>query len=326
MLHTPFCDLLGIEVPIIQAPIAPYTSAQLVAAVSNAGGLGSIGTALQSIDDVKKQVDQTRKLTKRPFAINYTSKTFNEESFKFTLEEVKPKIISYALGNPGELVRQAHDADILFLQQVHTVRQAREALDLAVDALIAQGSEAGGFCANVSSLSLVPQVVDQVGKCIPVIAAGGFADGRGLAAALLLGAQGINTGTRFLASVETGISQDWKNRIVSAPSEDAIKAKFINYVFSSQSKETYEETSPRALRTPFIEQWNGRARSEVEQQAEQLRDMLLSAMRQGRDHEFVPFTGQSAGLVHDILPADEIIHRMVREAREALQRVTVFLK
>jgi enoyl-[acyl-carrier protein] reductase II len=103
MLHTTFCDLLGIEVPIIQAPIAPYTSAQLVAAVSNAGGLGSIGTALQSIDDVKKQVDQTRKLTKRPFAINYTSKTFTEESFKFTLEEVKPKIISYALGNPGNL-------------------------------------------------------------------------------------------------------------------------------------------------------------------------------------------------------------------------------
>jgi enoyl-[acyl-carrier protein] reductase II len=130
MLHTPLCDLLGIEVPIIQAPIAPYTSAQLVAAVSNAGGLGSIGTALQSIDDVKKQVDQTRKLTKRPFAIIYASKTFNEESFTFTLEEEKPKIISYALGNPGELVRRAHDADILFLQQVHTVRQAREALDL----------------------------------------------------------------------------------------------------------------------------------------------------------------------------------------------------
>jgi enoyl-[acyl-carrier protein] reductase II len=178
----------------------------------------------------------------------------------------------------------------------------------------------------VSSLSLVPQVVDQVGKRVPVIAAGGIADGRGLAAALLLGTQGINTGTRFLSSVETAISQDWKNRIVCAPSEDAIKADFINYVFSSPSKETYEETSPRALRTRFIEQWNGRARGEVEQQAEQLRNMLLSAMRQGRDHEFVPFTGQSAGLVHDILPADEIIHRMVREAREAPRRVTLFLK
>ena|SRR5215207_8554847 len=157
MLHTPLCDLFGVEILIIQAPIAPYTSAQLVAAVSNAGGLGSIGTALQSIDDVKKQVDQTQELTKRPFAINYTSRTFNEDIFKFALEEAKPKIISYALGNPGELVRRAHDAGILFLQQVHTARQAREAAELGVDALIAQGSEAGGFCANVSALPLFPK-------------------------------------------------------------------------------------------------------------------------------------------------------------------------
>ncbi len=160
----------------------------------------------------------------------------------------------------------------------------------------------------MSALSLVPQVVDQVGKRIPVILAGGIDDGRGLAAASLLGAQGINTGTRFLASVETAVSQEWKKRIVSARSENAIKAEFINYVFSSQSRETYEETSPRALRTPFIEQWNGRARNEVEHQAEQLKNILLDGMRQGRDHEFVPFTGQSAGLVHDILPAGEIIH------------------
>lgn len=306
--------------------MASTTSAQLVAAVSNAGGLGSIGTTLQSIDDFKKQVNQTRKLTKRPFAINYTSRTFNEEHFKFTVEEAKPKIISYVLGNPGELVKRTHDAGISFLQQVHTVRQAQEAVDLGVDALISQGSEAGGFCADVSALSLIQQVVDQVGKRIPVIAAGGIADGRGLAAALLLGAQGINTGTRFLASVETAVSQEWKKRIVSARSEDAIKAEFINYVFSSQSRETYEGTSPRALRTPFIEQWNGRAKNEVEHQAKQLKNILLDGMRQGRDHEFVPFTGQSAGQVHDILPAGEVIHRMVKGAIEALQRVIVFLK
>jgi NAD(P)H-dependent flavin oxidoreductase YrpB (nitropropane dioxygenase family) len=140
------------------------------------------------MDDLKKQMDQTQKLTKRPFAINYTSRTFNEDIFKFALEEAKPKIISYALGNPGELVKRAHDAGILFLQQVHTARQAREAAELGVDALIAQGSEAGGFCANVSAFSLIPQVVDQVGKRVPVIAAGGIADGRGFAAALLLGA------------------------------------------------------------------------------------------------------------------------------------------
>ena len=326
MSHTPLCDLLSIDIPIVQAPIAPYTSPQLVAAVSNAGGLGSVGTALQSFDIVKRQVEQIRKLTNRPFAINFTNRAFNEEIFSFVIEEAKPKIISHALGNPGGLVRRAHDAGILFLQQVHTTKQAREATDLEVDAVIAQGTEAGGFCGNVSALSLVPQVVDEVGKRVPVIAAGGIADGRGLAAALLLGAQGINTGTRFLASTETAVSQDLKNKVVSAASEDAIKAEFINIVFPTAGKDTYEEASPRALRTPFIEQWNGRSRNEVEQQAEQLRDMLIAGMRQGRDHEFVPFTGQSAGLIHDILPAAQIINRMVMEARESLERAVGLLK
>jgi NAD(P)H-dependent flavin oxidoreductase YrpB (nitropropane dioxygenase family) len=108
---------LSIEVPITQAPIAPDTSAQFFAAVSNAGGVASIGTALRSIEGLKKQVYQTQELTKRAFAINYTSRTFIEDIFRFALEEVKSKNIAYALGNPGELVRQAHDAGIIFLQQ-----------------------------------------------------------------------------------------------------------------------------------------------------------------------------------------------------------------
>ena len=145
MLHTPLCDLLSIDIPIVQAPIAPYTSPQLVAAVSNAGGLGNVGTALQSFDTVRRQVEQIRKLTNRPFAINFTNRAFNEEIFSFVIEEAKPKIISHALGNPGGLVNRAHDAGILFLQQVHTTKQAREATDLEVDAVIAQGTQAGGF-------------------------------------------------------------------------------------------------------------------------------------------------------------------------------------
>jgi enoyl-[acyl-carrier protein] reductase II len=169
-------------------------------------------------------------------------------------------------------------------------------------------------------------VVDEVGKPTLVIAAGGIADGRGVAGALLLGAQGINIGTRFLASTETAVSDDLKNKIVSAASQDAIKADFINLVFPSAGKETYEEASPRALRTPFIEQWDGRSRVEVEQKADELRGMLKTGMKQGRDHEFVPFTGQSAELVHEILPAAEIINRMVVEARESLEGAAAFLK
>jgi enoyl-[acyl-carrier protein] reductase II len=122
-------------------------------------------------------------------------------------------------------------------------------------------------------------VVDEVRKPTPVIAAGGIADGVGLAAALLLGAQGINTGTRFLASTETAVSQDLKDKRVSEASEDAIKADFINVKFSSTGKDTYEKASPRALRTPLIEQWNRRSRVEVERKADELGRMLMTGMK-----------------------------------------------
>jgi enoyl-[acyl-carrier protein] reductase II len=114
-------------------------------------------------------------------------------------------------------------------------------------------------------------------------------------------------------------------KVVSAPSEDAIKADYINIVFPSAGKETYEEVSPHALRTPFIEQWNGRSRIEVEQKAYELRDMLVTGMNQGRDHEFVPFTGRSAGLFQEILPSAEIINLMVVKVRESLEHAGAFL-
>lgn len=321
MIHTDLCNLLGIESPIIQAAIAPYTSAELVAAVSNAGGLGSIGSALRSTDDLKRQTNKIKQLTKHPFAINFTINTFSEDTFRFAIEEAKPKVISCALGNPKDLVRKVHDAGLLFMHQVHTARQAREAAELGVDILIAQGSEAGGFCSDVSSLALIPQVVDAVNdRRIPVVAAGGIADGRGLAAVLMLGAEGINIGTRFLASVEAAlVGQQWKQRIITAESEDAIRVNFINNVFPVSNPNSYKGTAPRALRTSFIEEWNQKSLDEVKGQAEQLRNTIMAGIKEGKSHELVPFTGQSAGLIQEILPAAEIIRNIVEEAEETMR-------
>lgn len=321
MIHTDLCNLLGIESPIIQAAIAPYTSAELVAAVSNAGGLGSIGSALRSTDDLKRQTNKIKQLTKHPFAINFTINTFSEDTFRFAIEEAKPKVISCALGNPKDLVRKVHDAGLLFMHQVHTARQAREAAELGVDILIAQGSEAGGFCSDVSSLALIPQVVDAVNdRRIPVVAAGGIADGRGLAAVLMLGAEGINIGTRFLASVEAAlVGQQWKQRIITAESEDAIRVNFINNVFPVSNPNSYKGTAPRALRTSFIEEWNQKSLDEVKGQAEQLRNTIMAGIKEGKSHELVPFTGQSAGLIQEILPAAEIIRNIVEEAVETMR-------
>jgi enoyl-[acyl-carrier protein] reductase II len=319
-VRTDLCTVLGIESPIIQAAIAPYTSAELVAAVSNAGGLGSIGSALRSTDNLKQETEKVKELTRHPFAINFTINTFSEDAFTFAIEEAKPKVISCALGNPKDLVKKVHDAGLLFMHQVHSAKQARKAAELGVDIIIAQGSEAGGFCSDVSSLALIPQVVDAVNnRQIPVVAAGGIADGRGLAAALMLGAQGINIGTRFLASVEAAlVGQQWKQRILTAESEDAIKVNFINEVFPVSNPNSYKGTAPRALRTSFIEEWNQKSSDEVKSQAEQLRNTIMNGIKEGKNHELVPFTGQPTGLIHEILPAAEIIRNIVKEAEETI--------
>ena len=316
MLSTPLCDLLGIEHPIIQGPIGPWSTAELVAAVSKAGGLGSVGTTLQSAQAVRKQIARVRELTDRPFAVNFTSRPFNEEAFALTLQ-ARPRIVSFALSDPGELVEQAHDAGILFMQQVPTVQQAQRAAQRGVDVIIAQGSEAGGFGGTVSTLALLPQVVEAVSPIIPIVAAGGIADGRGMAAALLLGAQGVNIGTRFLASKEAGISDDWKQRIVEARSEEAVKVEFADYIFPPPGPDGYE-TKPRVLSTPFVEEWNQRP-GEAAREAERLSNELMAAVQQGKAQELVPFTGQTTGMIQEVLPVEEIVRGMVTQAEEALR-------
>jgi enoyl-[acyl-carrier protein] reductase II len=314
-LRSRLCDLLSIEHPIVQASLGPWTSAELSAAVSNAGGLGSLGTSLRSAEQVERQLDRMRELTDRPFAVNHTMRPLNEEVFALTLE-ARPSVVSLALGDPGDLIGRAHDAGILFMQQIHTVRQAYGAAERGADVIIAQGGEAGGFGGTVGTMSLVPQVVDAVSP-IPVVAAGGIADGRGLAAAMLLGAQGVNAGTRFVASAEAAVGDEWKRRVLTADSEDAVKVEFADEVFPAEGPGGYG-TLPRVLHTPFVTEWNQRL-DEVGREAGRLRDELMTSIEEGRAHELVPFTGQTAGMIHEILPAGEIVRRMVAEAEETLR-------
>jgi enoyl-[acyl-carrier protein] reductase II len=317
MLQTRMCQLLGIGVPIIQGPIGgPWEqSMQLAAAVCEAGGLGSIPTSLRGAEQVRRDMARLRELTDRPFAVNHTRRPLDEEAFAATLEE-PPAVVSVALGEPGDLVKRAHDAGALYLHQVTTVEQARQAAEAGADVISAQGMESGGFSGGVSALALVPQVVDAVHP-IPVVASGGIADGRGLAAALALGAQGVNIGTRFVASVECTVPEEWKRAIVAARSEDAVKVEFADLVLPAPTAGGYA-TVPRSLRTPFVDRWNGR-RAQAEREAERLREELGAAMREGRAHELVPLTGQTAGMITEVLPVAEIIRRMTAEAEAALR-------
>ena len=231
----------------------------------------------------------------------------------------EPAVVSYALGDPGELPTRVHHAGAVFVQQVHTLEQARTAAERGVDVLIAQGSEAGGFGGTVGALALLPQVVDAVAP-LPVLVAGGVADGRGLAAALVLGARGANIGTRFLASTEAGIPLSWKQHIVEAESEDAVKVEFADAVFPPAPADGYA-VLPRVLRTPFVDEWNAKPES-ARSAAERLQSELAGAIAAGRAHELVPFTGQTAGLIDEVLPVAEIMRRIVSEAEEALRRAS----
>jgi enoyl-[acyl-carrier protein] reductase II len=318
MLRTPICEDLGIEVPIMQAAIWPATSPELVAAVSKAGGLGSIGSVFESAESVEKQVARVRELTDRPFAVNHVVPLLDEEAFEATLE-ARPAVVSMALGDPGELVERAHAAGAKVIHQVHTVEQAHRVAGLGVDAVIAQGSEAGGqgMVLGVGTMALIPQVVDAVDP-IPVLAAGGVADGRGLAAALVLGAQWANVGTRFLASDEASADDTWKRAILQTKSEDVVRFEVFNEILPPRSDRAYE-TVPRVMRTAFVEKWQGRP-EEASRQSDRLRAELMSAIKERRPHELLPFTGQTAGMVHDVLPAAEIVRMMVAEAEQALER------
>src|ERR687883_18400 len=318
LLRTPVCDVLGIDVPIMQAAIWPATAPELVAAVSDAGGLGSIGSVFESAENVERNIARVRELTSRPFAVNHVVPLLDEEAFKATLE-AEPAVISLALGDPADLVERAHAAGAKVVQQVHTVAQARRAAELGVDVIIAQGSEAGGqgMSLGVGAMALIPQVVDAVSP-VPVLAAGGVADGRGLAAALVLGAQGANVGTRFLASEEASADESWKQAILATESEDVVRFEAWKEIFPPAGEDAYE-TVPRVMRTSFVEEWQ-RHPEEARREAQRLREEVISVIRQRRPHELLPFTGQTVGMIRTLLPASEIVRRMVAEAEQALER------
>jgi enoyl-[acyl-carrier protein] reductase II len=315
VLRTPLCDLLGIDVPIIGAPFGPWDQVALAAAISGAGALGSVGTALRTVPELRKQWQRLRELTDRPFAVNHTIRPFNDEAFQATLD-FGPAAISFHLGVPREEIARAHERGVLWIQQVVDRRQTEEAVAAGADVIVAQGGEAGGHAGSVATMVLVPQAVDVAGD-IPVVAAGGIADGRGLAAALVLGAQGVSMGTRFLASAELAIADEWKRRIVEAEALDAVKVANSERVLPPYNRPG-ARVEPRALRTPLIAQLASHPEW-IDPAAMGLR--LRDAVMAGRGDEYLPFAGQSVGLIDEVLPAAEIVSRVVAEAEAALAAV-----
>jgi nitronate monooxygenase/enoyl-[acyl-carrier protein] reductase II len=289
---------------------------ELAAAVCEAGALGSVGTAVRSVPELREQWNRLRDLTDRPFAINHTGRPFNPEAFEATLE-FGPAAISFHMGISRELIAKAHDRGIRWLQTVGDVAAATVALDTGADVLVAQGTEAGGNAGWVTTMVLVPAVVDVAGD-VPVVAAGGLADGRGMAAAFVLGAQGVSLGTRFLASTEMTVDRAWKDRIVAASALEAVKVPSSDRVMPPFTlPQLGVPFAPRALRTELITQLES---DPYAVDPATIGPQLVAAVRAGGGHDLLPFAGQSAELIHDIAPAAELVSRLVADAADALER------
>ena len=325
-----FCECVGVELPVVLAPMGGAVGAKLAAAVSNAGGLGILPLWRGKVETLRKIVRQTKSLTTKPFAVNLNLDFPQDEHLEACLEEGVP-IISFFWGDPSPLAKRAKDAGAIVLHSVGNAEDALKAVDIGVDVIIAQGWEAGGHvCGNVATLPLIPAVVDAVGD-IPVVAAGGIADGRGLAAVLALGASAAWIGTRFLASEEAQIHPEYQQRIFAATENGT---SHHNNLFNVG----WPNAPHRVLRNSTVNLWEARGKppsgdrpneGEVIAKSPSSGDIVrYQSYTPGVDAEgdieaLSMWAGQGVSLVRKRQPAAEIIEEIVNDARATLKRVIV---
>ncbi len=314
MLKTAVCDLLGIQHPIIQGGMGHIATAELVSAVSNAGGLGIIGAGHYEPEWLKKQIRRTRDMTAQPFGVNIPlTSPFTRELIKVILEE-KVRIVATGAGNPENYIPGLKQAGLKVIPVVASVASARRLEQAGADAVVAEGMEAGGHVGETATIALVPQVVDAVR--IPVIAAGGIADGRGLAAALALGAQGVQMGTRFACSRECVAHPNYKQRILEADDRATVV--------------TRQTTGHplRTLRNKLAEQFMELEKAGVPKEELELFDQgrMYLGLIEGDIEEGSLLAGQIAGMIKEIKPVKEIIEEIVAEAEAVIARLGGFQK
>lgn len=362
-LHTPLCDQLGIEVPIISAGMGPIAGPDLVAAVSNAGGLGVLGCTSMSVDEVRSVIRRTRELTDRPFGVDLilpsrldqggmkvsdvasqipeehlaTAQriaaelgvappassaqdrnalgTDAEAQCEVILEEGVPVFVG-ALGSPGFIADRFHEAGATVISIVGSTKQAMAVVKDGADVVIAQGTEGGGHTGHVGTMALLPQVLDAVD--VPVVAAGGIGDGRGLAASLLMGCQAAWVGTRFLATAEAGIHGWQKAGIVAAADQSPVISR------------AYTGKTFRMLPNDWTRAWE---EADVDPLPMPLQHVLAGMMLGGNATDMGGLEGISmngagniAGLISDVVPAADVVSSMAEEAAEILRGASRFVQ
>lgn len=314
-LRTPLCARLGIRHPVFLAGMGGVAYADVCAAVSEAGGFGTLGMAGERPEGIRREMRRVRELTDRPFGVDLLAALPDrmEAAVDVVIEEGATAFIA-GLGVPESVVARCHDAGLLVMSLCGKVRHAVAAERAGCDVVIAQGTEAGGHTGNVAGMALIPQIVDAVD--IPVLAAGSIVDGRGLVAALAFGAQGAWMGTRFIASHEARAGEIYKKRITEVRDEDTVVSR------------SYSGKPMRVIRNAWVQEWEARAEDILpfpRQMAHAAREGVLLVM-DGSDAEgdadraCMP-AGQGAGAIRDVRSCREIVDAVLAEAHETLARL-----
>lgn len=306
-LYTPLCSLLGIRYPILQGGMAWVATGELAAAVSEGGGLGIIGAGNAPAQVVAEEIKKAKELTKKPFGVNVMLLSpFAEEVVKLVLKEEVP-VVTTGAGNPGKYIAAFKEKNIKVIPVVSAVALARRLEKQGVDALIAEGKEGGGHVGELTTMVLVPQVADAVK--IPVIAAGGLADGRGLAAALALGAQGVQVGTRFVCAEECTVHINYKKAILKAKDRDTtVTGRSTGHpvrILKNKLSREYDSLEKGGATPQELEAFGT--------------GKLALAVQQGDVVNGSVMAGQSAGLVKKVEKAADIIQDIMGGAGKVLQ-------
>jgi len=306
MLRTAICELFGIKYPIIQGGMAHIATAELASAVSNAGGLGLIGSGNAPADWVRNEIRRTREMTDKPFGVNILLLSpYAREVIQVVLEE-KVKVVTTGAGNPGVFIPAMKAAGIRVVPVVASVALAVRMERAGVDALIAEGMESGGEVAETTTMAIVPQVVDAIK--IPVIAAGGVADGRGLVAALALGAQGVQMGTRFAASTECIAHPKYKEKLIRAHDRSTVvTGRAVGYPL-------------RCIENRFTRHLLKMEKGPVSKEEFDVlgRGRVRAALIEGDIEEGSVIAGQISSMLKEVKPVKKIIDDMVSQAEDIM--------
>lgn len=311
-LNNPLFEKLGMKYPIIQGGMAWAGTGHLAGAVSEAGGLGIIGTGYWKADKVREEIRRAREVTDKPFGVNVMLLSRHiREVFDVIIEE-GVQVVATGAGDPSPFIEELHSHDILVIPVVPSVGLAKMMEKKGVDAVVAEGMESGGHIGMLTTMTLVPQVVDALN--IPVIAAGGIADGRGVTAAFMLGASGVQMGTRFLASAESEVHENFKNAVVKAKDIDTLvtgellgnRARVLKTKMSKNfvKQERIEITKPKPDADAIEELENG---------------SLRRAVLDGDKENGAFMAGQISGMIHEIKPVAEILEDVWSQAEDLLK-------